>query len=95
MSDPIISFPMFGSDFSLNPPRSISVLGFDIYWYGIIIALGFVLAVIYVVSRAKDFDLTEDNILDISQQVGFENLSHFNRQFKNKYHKTPKEYRVN
>ena len=65
MSDPIISFPMFGSDFSLNPPRSISVFGFDIYWYGIIIALGFILAVIYAVSRAKDFDLSEDNILDM------------------------------
>lgn len=38
---------------------------------------------------------TEENILDISQQVGFENLSHFNRQFKKKYNKTPKEYRVN
>ncbi|MBR5635928.1 MAG: helix-turn-helix transcriptional regulator [Pseudobutyrivibrio sp.] len=38
---------------------------------------------------------TEDTILDISQQVGFENLSHFNRKFKEKYGKTPKEYRVN
>lgn len=38
---------------------------------------------------------TEDTILDISQQVGFENLSHFNRKFKEKYNKTPKEYRVN
>ncbi len=65
MSDPIISFPMFGNDFSLNPPRSISVFGFDIYWYGIIIAFGFGLAVIYAVLRAKDFDLTEDNILDM------------------------------
>lgn len=65
MSDPIISFPMFGNDFSLNPPRSISVFGFDIYWYGIIIAIGFGLAVIYAVLRAKDFDLTEDNILDM------------------------------
>ncbi len=36
---------------------------------------------------------TEDSILDISQQVGFENLSHFNRQFKRKYDKTPREYR--
>nr|MCR5581736.1 AraC family transcriptional regulator [Pseudobutyrivibrio sp.] len=27
---------------------------------------------------------TEDSILDISQQVGYENLSHFNRQFKKK-----------
>ncbi|QFJ56121.1 AraC family transcriptional regulator [Pseudobutyrivibrio xylanivorans] len=38
---------------------------------------------------------TEENILEISQQVGFENLSHFNRQFKKKYSKTPKEYRIN
>jgi AraC-like DNA-binding protein/mannose-6-phosphate isomerase-like protein (cupin superfamily) len=36
---------------------------------------------------------TEDSILNISQQVGFENLSHFNRQFKKKYDKTPREYR--
>jgi AraC-like DNA-binding protein len=36
---------------------------------------------------------TEDSVLNISQQVGFENLSHFNRQFKKKYNKTPREYR--
>ena len=36
---------------------------------------------------------TEDSVLNISQQVGFENLSHFNRQFKKKYSKTPREYR--
>lgn len=36
---------------------------------------------------------TEESVLNISQQVGFENLSHFNRQFKKKYDKTPREYR--
>ncbi|MCR5416327.1 MAG: AraC family transcriptional regulator [Pseudobutyrivibrio sp.] len=36
---------------------------------------------------------TEETVLNISQQVGFENLSHFNRQFKRKYDKTPREYR--
>ena len=36
---------------------------------------------------------TEDSVLTISQQVGFENLSHFNRAFKKKYNKTPREYR--
>jgi len=35
---------------------------------------------------------TEETILEISQQVGFENLSHFNRQFKKKYNKTPSQY---
>ncbi|MCR5196839.1 MAG: AraC family transcriptional regulator [Pseudobutyrivibrio sp.] len=36
---------------------------------------------------------TEDNVLNIAQLVGFENLSHFNRSFKRKYGKTPREYR--
>ncbi len=36
---------------------------------------------------------TEDNVLNIAQLVGYENLSHFNRSFKRKYGKTPREYR--
>ena len=36
---------------------------------------------------------SEDTILTISEQVGFENLSHFNRSFKKKYNMTPREYR--
>ncbi len=36
---------------------------------------------------------TEDSVLAISEQTGFENLSHFNRLFKKKYNKTPREYR--
>ncbi|MCR4694152.1 MAG: AraC family transcriptional regulator [Pseudobutyrivibrio sp.] len=37
---------------------------------------------------------SQETILSISQQVGFENLSHFNRKFKAKFNKTPREYRV-
>lgn len=32
-------------------------------------------------------------ILDIAQEVGFNNLSNFNRQFKHYYHLTPTQYR--
>ena len=42
---PIISFPMLG-DLSINPPNSFEVFGFSIYWYGVIIAAGFLLAVL-------------------------------------------------
>ena len=36
---------------------------------------------------------SEDSVLAVAEQVGFDNLSHFNRQFKKKYGKTPREYR--
>ena len=59
-----ITFPNLG--ISVNPSRvAFTVLGKDIYWYGIIIAVGFLLAVIYAILRAPSFGLTEDNILDM------------------------------
>ena len=42
---------------------------------------------------AKLLQTTDDSILDISQQIGFENLSYFNRLFKRKYNRTPTSYR--
>ena len=41
-----------------------TVFGKDIYWYGIIIAAGFLLAVFYMLARAKDFGITQDDVLD-------------------------------
>ena len=64
MSKAAISFPMLG-DFSINPSNYISIGGFRVYWYGIIIAFGFLLAVIYASKRAKQFGFTPDNILDV------------------------------
>ena len=37
---------------------------------------------------------TDEKILTIAQNVGFENLSNFNRQFKTRYHMTPSQYRI-
>lgn len=39
--------------------------GWDIYWYGICISLGFLLAVIYCYNRAKKFDINLDNLTDV------------------------------
>ncbi len=36
---------------------------------------------------------SDSNILSISQEVGFENLSYFNRSFKKKFNVTPSAYR--
>lgn len=39
--------------------------------------------------------ISEASILTISQEVGFDNLSNFNRAFKKKYGVTPSQYRKN
>ncbi len=39
--------------------------GWDIYWYGIIIALGFLLAIIYGIKRAERFNVDSDRMLDV------------------------------
>lgn len=60
-----IHFPMFGDDFIINPPTHITIFGRNIYWYGIIIGVGFILAVFYALRRSKEFGLTQDNVLDM------------------------------
>ncbi|MDR0861600.1 MAG: prolipoprotein diacylglyceryl transferase [Oscillospiraceae bacterium] len=65
MSDPAISFPIFGEGFVLEPPRSFSVFGLPIYLYGVIIAAGFLLGMLYLYARREDFGLTRDNVLDM------------------------------
>lgn len=59
-----ISFPGLGLSF--NPSRvAFSIGGKDFYWYGIIIAVGFLLAVAYALKRCRQFGLTQDNIIDM------------------------------
>ncbi len=60
-----IHFPMFGDNFIIDPPSYITVFGRNIYWYGIIIGFGFLLAVYYAMRRCKQFGLTQDNVLDM------------------------------
>ena len=57
-----ISFPTFGIE--VNPGRSIALGNFSIYYYGLVIALGLLLAVMYACKRSKEFGLKEDDILD-------------------------------
>ena len=42
---------------------------------------------------ARLLHASDSSILDISEEVGFENLSYFNRAFKKRYHVTPSQYR--
>ncbi len=57
-----ISFPSLGLE--MDPGRSFSVGPVTIHYYGVIIALGLLLAVIYGCRRSKQFGLKEDHVID-------------------------------
>ena len=59
-----ISFPFLG-DWSINPPAYLPVFGLNIYLYGILIALGFVLAILYCARRAPEFGISSDSFYDL------------------------------
>lgn len=58
-----ISFPGLGIDLVINRV-AFTVFGKPIYWYGIIICIGFVLGALYLNARAKQFGFTPDNLID-------------------------------
>ena len=58
-----ISFPGLGIE--INPSDGFSIGNFTIKWYGVIIALGVLLATVYVLRRVKQFGLKEDDILNM------------------------------
>ena len=59
-----VTFPGLGLTLHLNPV-AFSIGSFSIYWYGIIIAVGFILAVGFCLSQAKRFGVKKDDFLDV------------------------------
>ena len=60
----VISFPMLG-DLHLNPPSYFMLFGHPIYFYGVLIGLGFLLGIAFCSGRARRFGLKEDDIYDV------------------------------
>ncbi|MBE6787544.1 MAG: prolipoprotein diacylglyceryl transferase [Ruminococcaceae bacterium] len=59
---------IFGIDLTIKPVAfSLSLFGnkWDVYWYGIIIATGFLLAILYGAKNAKRFNIDKDKMLDV------------------------------
>ncbi|MBR6902896.1 MAG: prolipoprotein diacylglyceryl transferase, partial [Clostridia bacterium] len=59
---------LFGIHLKIHPiafTLPIGKNGWDIYWYGIIIASGFLLAVLYAAKNAKRFNINFDRLLDV------------------------------
>lgn len=59
-----VSFPYLGIEFTINRV-AFAIGSFNIYWYGILIALGLLLGVWYAQKNASKVGLTDDNVLDI------------------------------
>ena len=62
--DSAISFPMLGN-FSIDPPSYFTVFGRNIYFYGVLIALGFLLAILYCGRKSKEFGIKADDFYDL------------------------------
>ena len=58
----VISFPALG--ISVNPPRALDLGFISINLYGLIIACGLLLAVLYATRRCKQFGLKGDDLID-------------------------------
>lgn len=63
MSTYHVEFPGLGWSFDLSP-AAFKIGDFSIYWYGIIIAVGFILAVAYCMRIAKHHNVNEDKLLN-------------------------------
>ncbi|MGI6170451.1 MAG: prolipoprotein diacylglyceryl transferase [Butyricicoccus sp.] len=63
--DKVVSFPGLGLEFHFSNV-AFSIGEKPIYWYGIIIAAGFILAVIYASRRAPQFGISGDDLSDMA-----------------------------
>lgn len=59
-----ISFPGLGLKFNLDRV-ALRIGNLPIYWYGIIIGLSFILAILYASKRAKEFGIDQDRLIDV------------------------------
>ncbi len=59
-----ITFPNLGLTFDINR-AAFSIFGLDVYWYGIIIACGLILALIYAFRESKRTGLDQDDLLNM------------------------------
>lgn len=64
LPDASISFPMLGG-WSIDPPAYFKLGPLTIHFYGVIIATGFLLAVMYCARRSREFGMTPDNVFDV------------------------------
>lgn len=60
-----VEFPNLFGGLAINYYRGFELFGISIYWYGVIITVGVILAYFYAMHRTKDFGLTKDRVFDV------------------------------
>ena len=58
-----VSFPKLGINMKINP-IAFTIGNINIYWYGILITLGILLAILYTSNKAQDFKINKNKYLD-------------------------------
>ena len=58
-----ISFPALGG-WTIDPSKGFSLGPLEIHWYGMLIAVGMLLAVVYACRHCKTFGLTDNDLID-------------------------------
>ena len=59
-----VSFPKLGLEFNINP-NALQIGSFRITWYGVIIAVGILLAMLMAFRNAKRFGVNADKLVDV------------------------------
>ena len=59
-----VQFPGLGLDLTINRV-ALAIGGFNIYWYGVIIAAGMLLAMLYAFRNAVDYGIDSDRLVDV------------------------------
>lgn len=59
-----VQFPGLGFHFTINP-NAFSIGGYSVKWYGVIIAVGFLLAFSYAMASCKKFNIDQDKLIDV------------------------------
>ena len=59
-----VQFPGLGLDLTVNRV-ALAIGGFNIYWYGVIIAAGMLLAMLYAFRNAVDYGIDSDRLVDV------------------------------
>lgn len=59
-----VEFPKLGLGFNVNRV-AFSIGSFNVYWYGVLIGIGMLLALLFAFSKAKEFGINEDRMIDV------------------------------